>query len=380
MRVLLLSSSTGGGHDMRAGAFEAWAREPEMAAFNVTTERLQVLESTHGLYRFGVDLYNTIQRRAPWLHHAYFHYLEEAGMHVYPEGVLGAKSFMERIEALRPDVVLSTHAHLNHGFFALVRRVLGKRVRCVTYCGELYGGYGFSRHWVNPRADAFIGAVRETCAEAAWLGMPPTRNRVGGFLLKPAFYGDVFSPEARVAYVRKVLGLDPERFILVLATGANGAHNHLACLRALEETKLPVQVVALCGRNEAALARVRAWAEVYPGLPVRALPHTGEMHRLMEVASAIFARPGTGTTSEAMMRGCPIIFNGLGGVMPQEGITLKFARQHGFGSLVMRAAELPQAVTKLLDAGTLQRKRSALREACPALRPPDIFKQLTMLF
>ena len=36
------------------------------------------LENTHGLYRFGVGLYNRIQRYLPWAHHVYFNFLEVA--------------------------------------------------------------------------------------------------------------------------------------------------------------------------------------------------------------------------------------------------------------------------------------------------------------
>ena len=77
----------------------------------------------------------------------------------------------------------------NHGYFEAARAFLGRdRVRCVTYCGELAGGYGFSRNWVNPEADLFIGPVAETCEAAIALGMPKEKTKVGGFLLRPEFY------------------------------------------------------------------------------------------------------------------------------------------------------------------------------------------------
>lgn len=380
MKVMLLTSSTGGGHDMRASSFEAWSKESATQSLNVQTARMQVLEQTHRLYQFGVELYNVIQKKAPRLHHLYFSYLENAAMHVHADGLLGCDRFVQTLERERPDVLLSTHAHLNHGFFDLARQVLGRnQVRCATYCGELFGGYGFSRFWVNPQADAFIGAVKETCQEAAHLDMPTARNWLGGFLLKPHFYEKPQSESERAEYIAKTLELAPDRFILVLATGANGANNHVACLRAIYASGLRPQVVALCGRNAAALESVQAWAGRHREMPVRALPYVEQMHHLMDAASCLFARAGTGTTSEAILRGCPIIFNGMGGVMPQEYITLKYARKHGFCHLAKRTGHLIRALEYMQEEAQMQTRQRMLALR-PQQEPVDIFKHLQRLF
>ena len=137
MRVLILTSSTGGGHDMRAHAFQRWA---ERASAGIAVELHRPLESSHWLYRFGVDLYNWIQRTAPRLHHVYYNLLEVVPV-VRTKQPLGAARFRAVLEQTRPDVLLSVHDSLNHGFFEYAREVLGtERVRCITYCGELDGG------------------------------------------------------------------------------------------------------------------------------------------------------------------------------------------------------------------------------------------------
>src|SRR5579871_956220 len=164
MRILILTSSTGGGHDMRARAFQWWTQGVSGAKMEVQVHR--PLEASHGLYRFGVGLYNWIQRTAPFLHHIYYNFLEAVPI-VRISKPLGAAKYRKILEEICPDVLLSVHDSLNHSFFEYARVVLGEdRVQCVTYCGELSGGYGFSRHWVNPSADLFIGAVPETCEAA----------------------------------------------------------------------------------------------------------------------------------------------------------------------------------------------------------------------
>ena len=89
MRILILTSSTGGGHNMRAEALKAWAESNEGKKYNFEVSVHSTLESTHPLYAFGVKLYNFIQKRSPYLHHLYFNYLELVSMHRNKEKILG---------------------------------------------------------------------------------------------------------------------------------------------------------------------------------------------------------------------------------------------------------------------------------------------------
>ena len=360
---------------MRAQALRAWASRVGGHSLEVTQH--QALEQTHGFYRLGVELYNTIQRRAPAFHHFYFNELELLSLFKNPDRLAGRERFCSVVRELRPHVVVSVHGSTNHGFFDLARRTLGAdRVRCVTYCGELFGGYGFSRHWVNPAADLFIGAVPETCEAAAALGMPASRRCVGGFLLRPEFYEEALSAGAREEAASD-LQIDPQAFTLLLSTGANGANNHQQFLRALGELRRPFQVLALCGADERTRALIDAQRGRWPHLLVRALGRREDMAALMQVASAIVARPGTGTTSEAINLGCPLILNGAGGVMPQEWITVKFCRRHRLGDVVYWPSQLARAVGKMLDRPELlARTRENLRRVRPGLHPSGILQMV----
>lgn len=382
LRVLVLSSSTGGGHDSRARALRAWVAQGDSPT-PWEIEQHQALEETHIVYGFGVGLYNTIQRVWPRLHHVYYNILEFVSFcgGSGEGGVMGRKAFQEGVRKARPDLVISTHDHLNHGFFAAARSAMPEAPpKCATYCTELNGGYGFSRHWVNPKADLFIGAVPEVCAEAQKLGMPPERTFLGGFLLDPAFWSPRDGAEEE-KFLREELGLEPGKFTLLLATGANSAQNHLALLDALVAAgPLPAQVVALCGSDDRTIGNLNAWAKRNPGLPVRALPKMPNLAQLMRVTSAVVARPGTGTTTEAILTGVPILFNTLGGIMPQEIITVKFCREHGFGKVLANPADLATTVRGwIANPGLLAAERERILAARPNRTPVDILRRLQEL-
>lgn len=357
---------------MRARSFLTWAHQNEQCGLQVHVHKC--LEDTHGLYAFGVQTYNWIQRRAPWLHHLYFNFLEVVGPCNSKEKMVGIEKFIQVLDKVRPHVILSVHGSLNHGFFEVARDHFGaNNIRCGTYCGELFGRYGFSRHWVNPEADFFIGAVEETCEMAKMLGMPAERTHLGGFLLDPSFYEEPISQEHRRKLLVENFNLDPDKFTLLLSTSEMGANNHLPFLNALEKTGLAVQAIVLCGRDERTLEAMKRWGHKHPSLPIRPIPHTSKMASLLQCASAIVARPGTGTTSEAIMCCCPLIFNGVGGIMPQEWITVKYCRQHDIVEAVMRPDELAGVVSKWVhDPSELIRIRKAMAEVRPRMHPTGI--------
>ena len=106
-RILILSSSTGGGHDMRARSLVAWCERQEAA---IDCTRYQALEASSKVYQFGVALYNSIQKHCPALHHLYFNYLEVFHVSAHESLLLGKQRFIELLETSQPDCIVSVHA------------------------------------------------------------------------------------------------------------------------------------------------------------------------------------------------------------------------------------------------------------------------------
>ena len=365
LRILILSSSTGGGHDMRARSLRQWCEKCSPAG-SVEITQHQVLEDSSVLYRFGVGIYNWIQRHWPLLHHLYFNCLEFFHVSGRPRLLLGKARYKKLLEQTQPNIIVSVHAHTNHAFRVIAQETL-PGVHFVTYCGEMTGGYGFSRHWTDPGADAFIGATPEICQAAIAHKMPAERVYYKGFLLHPNFYLDSKDDELKSNALAKNLDLNPKLFTLLLSTGSNGAVNHSAFLKNLENSELRLQVIALCGHNHAAKSAIEKLSKGFRFLSVRALGQQDDMRPLMSVSDAIVARPGTGTTSESILAGCPILFNTIGGIMPQECITVRYMRARGMQSpLIRRPSDLSTLIRPLVES---QPNRVHAHQAIDSLRP-----------
>ena len=318
MKLLVLSASTGGGHNMRAYALQDWWCEK-----GGDCQVYQPLENTFWGYKSGCQLYNFIQKKMPFLHYGYFNFLELASLHRNPGIILGSQKFIKKIKEFSPDIIVSVHAHLNHGYFKLSQTIDSKIIPYVVYCGELADGNGFSRHWVNPDIDLFASPYQEGCIAAEKRGMPSSKCLVAGPLLRKPFYiqGRSFD---RLNILSKY-GLQPNLPVYLLGTGANGVNHHPAIIKRLMKAQKKCQVIALCGSNDKTLLELR---KIPPSdhLDVVALSQVGatEMVSLLRAVDLMIARPGAGLTTEAIVTGCPMIFDLTGGGMPQENNNLNF--------------------------------------------------------
>jgi processive 1,2-diacylglycerol beta-glucosyltransferase len=139
----------------------------------------------------------------------------------------------------------------------------------------------------------------------------------------------VLDPAGRRDFRRHRLGLDPDRFTVFLATGGNGANNHLVLLATLLPHADRVQAVVICGRNRETHHELLHWRAEHPELGCFLEGYSDSVHLLLQASDAVVTRGGTTTCAKALHFGCPIVFNAFGGIMPQEELTWKFFRNGG---------------------------------------------------
>jgi processive 1,2-diacylglycerol beta-glucosyltransferase len=321
MKLWILSASTGGGHDMRAYALKDWWEERGGEA-----EVYHPLENSFWAYRLGCHFYNVIQKKCPRFHFLYFFLLEILSMHRKAEFIFGKRRFTAALNRFSPHLVVSTHAHLNHGFFEIIRKESNSvNPKFIIYCGELADGIGYSRNWINSQVDLFASPYEEGCKAAQGRGIPKEKCfAVGPLLRKPFYQTNDHYDKVRLKYK-----LQESLPVYLLGTGANGVNQHLAIIRAFKKAAICAQIVALCGDGVGTLLKLKREGSS-GNLRLITLPKVGadEMVALLKISNWIFARPGAGLTTEAIVSGCPIIFDTSRGIMPQEYNSLNFWKKH----------------------------------------------------
>ena len=355
VRILILTSSTGGGHDARAEAFAEWCFQLYRHEVDVRIE--QMLEKSSVVNRAGVGFYNRIQKVAPWLHTAFYTFVELLSYINSRDVTFGRSYFISVLREYQPHLILSVHDCLNRGFFQLARETLGaNRVRCVTYCGEFSGGWGYSRNWIEPSVDLYFSRTPTARDFAVKSGIAPEKSRVRGNLMLPRALLETVTPAERGNFRVKRLGLRPDLFTVFLATGGNGANQHLELLPALVKYADRVQAIVICGKNKQSYNELVHWRANNPEFNCYLEGYSEVVHLLMQASDAIVTRGGTTTCAKALHFRGPIIFNAFQGIMPQEELTWKFFRNGAASNKIENAADFARIIdTWMADPATYAR-------------------------
>ena len=343
VRILILTSSTGGGHEARAEAFAEWCFQLYRHEVDVRIE--QMLEKSSVVNRAGVGFYNRIQKVAPWLHTAFYTFVELLSYINSRDVTFGRSYFISVLRDYEPHLILSVHDCLNRGFFQLARETLGAdRVRCVTYCGEFSGGWGYSRNWIEPSVDLYFSRTPTARDFAVKSGIAPEKSRVRGNLMLPRALLETVTPAERGNFRVKRLGLRPDLFTVFLATGGNGANQHLELLPALVKYADRVQAIVICGKNKQSSHDLVHGRANNPEFNCYLEGYSEVVHLLMQASDAIVTRGGTTTCAKALHFRCPIIFNAFQGIMPQEELTWKFFRNGAASNKIESAADFARMI------------------------------------
>ena len=352
MKLLVLSSKTGGGHEMRAQAISEFCE-----VLNINCQIHRPLEEGSLIYFFGTNIYNWIQRFYPRLHSVYFKFLEHASIHSSKNFIIGKKSFQLKVKSFAPDAVISVHAHLNHGYREIIRELyLKSPPQFMIYSGELDDGKGFSKHWINTEAELFCGPTDKTILAAIKRGMPANRCKVLGPLLRQTFYKKS-TQQQKQSFVKRHQ-LNTSLPIGLLATGANGVNSHEMALRGVDMSKVKYQIIALCGKSNSLSERIRHVSRRY-NFPIIPLAHIGaeDICTLLSLSKWVFGRAGAGLTTEALTTGTEIMFDATKGIMPQEQNNLNYFKNAGYHPrLVNSASAFSNFISKGINRTDLKLK------------------------
>jgi processive 1,2-diacylglycerol beta-glucosyltransferase len=167
--------------------------------------------------------------------------------------------------------------------------------------------------------------------------------------MRPRQHMGFLSAAERTAYREQELELRPDLFTVFLATGGNGANNHLALLNELLPFADRLQAVVICGRNREAYNEVLHWRTMHPGFHCFLDGFSEQVHLLMQVSDVVVTRGGTTSCAKALHFRCPIIFNAIGGVMPQESLTVKFFNRGAETQLISTPADLGRLIAGWME-------------------------------
>jgi 1,2-diacylglycerol 3-beta-galactosyltransferase len=171
-------------------------------------------------------------------------------------------------------------------------------------------------------------------------------------------------------------GLDPDRPTGLVLFGGEGSTEMLTIARTLNAVDSGVQLILLCGRNDAVAQELRAMER---RIPMFVEGFTRDVPAFMELADFFIGKPGPGSISEALARQLPVIVQQNAWTMAHERYNATWVEEQGVGIAVKSfAREIRQAVGRLLAPQNYEqfRNRAAAMQNRAVYEVPDLLETI----
>ena len=295
MKALILTVSTGGGHNSAALAVheEFKSRGVECATLDVCYHVSEILGFTVSKgYLLSIDAlaksYSTVYRR-----------LEKRKKHSFSP-IVGSFSLLAArllgfVSDFAPDVIVCTHV-----FAALAVKHLRSR-------------YKISAKTVGILTDFTVHPFWEDVTELDYLVIPSERLEFQclkkgfkreqllayGIPLKKAMQTSVPREEAR-----KALGLYPDKTVITVMGGSMGYGGIADTVKKIDKLSKRFQIIAVCGSSE---REYRKLCNVKLQHRTLRFSYTDKIPLILDATDCLITKPGGLSVSEALAKGVPMI-------------------------------------------------------------------------
>ena len=205
------------------------------------------------------------------------------------------------------------------------------------------------RFWIASNKEQYVIAGTEKAAEQAKaLGHDDAHVFLtSGMILRPDFYvADHTDP----IELRRQMNLLPELTTGIVLFGGHGSKVMYDITERLDAAGLPLQLILICGRNEALAAKLRArqWK-----MPVHIIGFTKEVHRWMRAADFLIGKPGPGSIAEAVVRKLPVLIECNAWTLPQERYNAEWVKEKNVGIVLHSFKDVVDGVKQMLEPARL---------------------------
>lgn len=292
MKILFLSTATGQGHNSASYAAAHYLESVGCEA--IVTD---VLKSGKKNVSSPVShAYERITVHLPWLFGFLYHMGEivSSSKHhspIYYLNSLYAEKLLEKLQKLQPDVIACPQIFAAQAVTRL-REKYGYQVPAAGIITD----YNRSPFWEETRLDYYLIPASELAGELAACGIPAEKLIATGIPVDARFKNRTPKAEARRAF-----GLTAERVFVVMG-GSMGYGKILETARALLAKVQYAQVVAVCGHNRRLFLRLQGMERMVP------VEYIDNVDLLMDAADVLLTKPGGLSSTEAMVKGVPLVF------------------------------------------------------------------------
>jgi 1,2-diacylglycerol 3-beta-galactosyltransferase len=249
----------------------------------------------------------------------------------------------------RPDMVVSFVPHFNLALCESFSRAFPGRpfVTVLTDIADYPGHF-----WLERQQQYVVCGSDRAVAQARALGHTDEYIfQASGMILHPRFYDE---PVADRIAERERLGLRPDLPTGLVLFGGYGSGAMLEIAERLERSRLDLQLIFVCGKNE---KLAKALREMKSRLPRYVEGFTTRVNYYMQLADFFMGKPGPGSVSEALAMRLPVIVERNAWTLPQERYNADWILEKEVGLVLPSFRKIEDAAAQLIEPATLARYR-----------------------
>ncbi len=350
MKILILSCSTGEGHNSAAKAVE----EALLSHGVECVIKDPVSFKSEKTEKLVASLYNNMIKIAPTAFGAIYkvgEWYDSTGMKspVYLANSSYAGELFDYIEKNGFDAVIATHLYGMEALTA-IRKKLGKQVRSYGVMTD----YAITPFFCDIDLDGYFAPCDEIGKELVQKGFPEDRIYTTGIPVSARFNFDMSRDEARGE-----LGIPLDKKVFIVMSGGIGGGNVIGLCDELVKTADPDTLIyVLTGKNTKRRAKIEA--RYRDNKNITAVPFTRQVNIYMRAADVMLSKPGGLSSTEAAVAAVPLIhINTIPGC---ESENEKFFSSHGMSLMASDTAEAAELAAELAaDKERSEKMREAQR-------------------
>jgi UDP-N-acetylglucosamine:LPS N-acetylglucosamine transferase len=272
--------------------------------------------------------------------------------------------------ANRPDMVVSLIPHYNRA----LREALDHAWPGTPFVTIMTDIADYPPNFWIERLDQYvICGSDQAVRQARACGLPEAHIvQTSGMILHPRFYAP---PPPDPGEERARMGLRPDLPTGLVLFGGEGSTDMVKIARLLNKPSNELQLILLCGRNEA----VRREVEALPHrIPRFVDGFTRDVPRYMALADFFIGKPGPGCISEALAMGLPVIVERNAWTLAHERYNADWIEEQGVGLVTHNFSQIGRTVRELLDPERYRGFRarvSAIRNTA-VYEIPDVLEKI----
>jgi 1,2-diacylglycerol 3-beta-galactosyltransferase len=352
--VLFAISDTGGGHRSAAVALSAALDQISNASLSWSIKDILRLTDVP-MVRSAPNLYDQLSTRWLRLYDLTFQLTNGRRRVDFLSRMvfMSAKRNIARLlHETRPALVVVTHP-LVHRLVCAARRTQRIPCRVVTVVTDLVTLHA---SWTYPGVDLTLLPTDEAYTLMYRRGLRPSQMSRTGFPVHPKFAD--YTGDATEA--RRTLGIDADRFSILLTSGGVGSGRLSQLVYDLEHTFPEKQLLVVTGKNRALFEQLTSEQRSPHS---RIFGFVDNMETLMAAADIVITKAGPGTLMEALVMRRPVIVTEAVGM--QERGNIDFVLNYELGLYCPTNDRIVAAVTELEEPERYAATTERLRHAVP---------------